>query len=136
MEKVLGIQLLVELYGCEDSSLTKREFVEEALQVASLKSNTHSIGSFFHQFHPHGVSGVIVIEESHYTIHTWPEYGYAAVDFFYCSDDVEIDSAINVLKEYFKPKDIKISKIKRGIVNKEKVLNFKPKINDFEKAVV
>ena len=136
MEKVLGVQLLVELYGCKYETLTKREFVEEALQEASLKSNTHSIGSFFHQFQPHGVSGVIVIEESHYTIHTWPEYGYAAVDLFYCSKDVKIDKAIEVLKEYFNPKDIKISEIKRGIVNEDRVIKLNPELEDLEKAVV
>ncbi len=116
MKKALGTQLIVELYGCDPKTLTSRDYVEKALQEAALKSNAHSIGSFFHQFQPHGVSGVIIIEESHYTIHTWPENGYAAVDLFYCSEEVDVDRALEVLEEYFKPEKMTLFELKRGVL--------------------
>ncbi len=62
------------------------------------------------------MSGVIIIEESHYTIHTWPENGYAAVDLFYCSDDVDVDKALEVLEDYFKPEKMTLFELKRGVL--------------------
>ena len=119
MKKALGTQVIVELYGCDPKTLTNRDYVEKALQEAAKKSNAHSIGSFFHQFQPHGVSGVIIIEESHYTIHTWPEHGYAAVDLFYCSEDVDVDKALEVLEEYFKPEKMTLFELKRGVLTEK-----------------
>ena len=120
MKKVLGTQLIVELYGCDPETLTNRDYVEKALQEAAVKSHAHAIGSFFHQFQPHGVSGVIIIEESHYTIHTWPEDGYAAVDLFYCSDEVDVEKALDVLEEYFKPEKMTLFELKRGVIPEKK----------------
>ncbi len=119
MKKALGTQLIVELYGCDPKTLTSRDYVEKALQEAALKSHAHSIGSFFHQFQPHGVSGVIIIEESHYTIHTWPENGYAAVDLFYCSDEVDVEKALEVLEKYFKPEKMTLFELKRGVLREK-----------------
>ena len=119
MKKALGTQVIVELYGCDPKTLTNRDYVEKALQEAAQKSHAHSIGSFFHQFQPHGVSGVIIIEESHYTIHTWPENRYAAVDLFYCSEEVDVDKALEVLEEYFKPEKITLFELKRGVLTEK-----------------
>lgn len=89
------------------------------MMTAAKESNAHTIGTFFHQFKPHGVSGVIVIEESHLSIHTWPEHGYAAIDYFYCSDEVLPDRAIEVFRAKFKPEKIKVKEFKRGKVKYE-----------------
>jgi S-adenosylmethionine decarboxylase len=61
------------------------------------------------------VSGAVIIQESHYTIHTWPEHGYAAVDLFYCGGTVHVDKAVDVLRERFKPAKIKFLVVRRGI---------------------
>jgi len=58
---------------------------------------------------------VVVIEESHYTIHTWPEHGYAAIDLFTCSDDVDVEAAIQYLKDHFKPSKIEKVEVDRGV---------------------
>jgi len=68
-----------------------------------------------HTFNPHGVSGVAVIAESHISIHTWPEFGYAAVDIFTCGKDAHPEAALEVLREAFKPKRMEVIEIKRGI---------------------
>ena len=68
----------------------------------------------FHKFSPQGVSGVVVISESHLAIHTWPELGYAAVDVFTCGDKVNPWDACNYLAEMFQADEVNASEIKRG----------------------
>jgi S-adenosylmethionine decarboxylase proenzyme len=71
----------------------------------------------FHLFNPHGVSGVVVIAESHLAIHTWPEYGYAAVDLFTCGDDVNSELAFFHLKNELQACDFTAVEMKRGLLN-------------------
>lgn len=114
--KALGTHLLIEMYGCDPKTLMGVDYVGHSMVRAARESKAKIVETSFHQFQPYGVSGVVVIEESHYTIHTWPEYGYAAVDLFYCSEEVEVDKAIEVLKESFKPQYISIIEMKRGVL--------------------
>ncbi len=120
MSKALGRHVLVEFYGCSPETLTKTDYVEKAMLNAAKVSNAHIVETLFHQFLPYGVSGVVVIEESHYTIHTWPEHGYAAIDLFTCSDDVLIDKAIQYLEDSFLPTRIEKVEISRGLILKLK----------------
>lgn len=71
----------------------------------------------FHKFSPQGVSGVIVIAESHLSIHTWPEFEYAALDVFTCGDKAIADSILQHLVQTFKPMNSKINYIPRGSLN-------------------
>jgi len=71
----------------------------------------------FHQFNPHGVSGVVVIAESHFSIHTWPEYGYCALDIFTCGEQIDSDLALQFLKQAFKAKSMSIVELKRGTLD-------------------
>lgn len=82
----LGRHLLVEYWGCVRDVLDDRFLLEASLQRAAIASNATIVSVVFHQFNPHGVSGVVVVEESHLSIHTWPEQGYAAVDFYTCGE--------------------------------------------------
>ncbi len=120
MTKALGKHVLIEFYGCSPETLTKTDYVEKAMVNAAKISNAHIVESLFHQFLPYGVSGVVVIEESHYTIHTWPEYGYAAIDLFTCSDEVLIDKAIQYLEDSFLPSRIEKVELDRGLILKFK----------------
>lgn len=81
-----GNHLLVEYWGCCPDALDDRARLEQLLTEAALAADTTIVQSVFHGFAPQGVSGVVVIEESHLSIHTWPESGYAAVDFYTCGD--------------------------------------------------
>lgn len=111
---MLGVHYILELYDCNPEKLKNRHTIEEALLRIAKEANTHTIGSFFHQFKPYGVSGVIIIEESHISIHTWPEHSYAAIDFFACSDDVDFDYAVKSLVEYFESKRYDVQILERG----------------------
>ena len=70
----------------------------------------------FHKFSPFGISGVVVIAESHLSIHTWPEYAYAAVDIFTCGDALKPEIAARHLIQRFQSKDPSIIEMKRGLL--------------------
>jgi S-adenosylmethionine decarboxylase len=114
-EPSLGSHLLVELYGCEASALENEASVASAMHEAAVQSEATVVAQSFHEFKPYGVSGAVIIQESHYTIHTWPEHGYAAVDLFYCGGTVRVHKAVEVLQDRFKPERIKFLVVRRGI---------------------
>ncbi len=122
MQQALGYHVLIEFYKCDPRALEDVEKIENILLRAAKESKAKVVTSSFHQFEPFGVSGVVVIEESHYTIHTWPEYGYAAVDLFYCDPKVEVEKAIEVIKEELKSEYFTAVEMKRGTFVNEKLL--------------
>ena len=114
-EPSLGSHLLVELYGCDPDSLKREDCVASAMRTAAVESKATVVDQSFHEFRPYGVSGAVIIQESHYTIHTWPEHEYAAVDLFYCGGTVLVHRAVEVLQERFKPTRIKFLVVRRGL---------------------
>ena len=113
--KALGRQLLVELYNCDNERINDIKAVEQAMLEATRRSGATIINSDFHEFSPYGISGVIVIAESHVTIHTWPEYNYAAVDVFTCGDHIDPWTIQEALKEYFISENTSSMEVKRGL---------------------
>lgn len=114
-EPSLGSHLLIELYGCDQSSLEQESCVGNAMRDAAVESEATVVAQSFHEFKPYGVSGAVIIQESHYTIHTWPEHRYAAVDLFYCGGTVKVHKAIEVLRDRFQPERIKFLVVRRGL---------------------
>ena len=112
----LGKHLLLEYYDCDPSSINDVSVVEKNMNDAAEACGATIIKSVFHGFNPIGVSGVVVISESHLAIHTWPEYGFAAVDIFTCGDTVDPHVAHALLKERFGAQKVKIMEVKRGVL--------------------
>lgn len=110
--------MLVEYYDCDEKLLEKVDFIEKIMVEAAEIANASIVESVFHQFNPWGVSGVVVIEESHLTIHTWPEYGYAAVDLFTCGVDLDAMKAFHYLKKKLESNRFTVNKINRGELSK------------------
>jgi S-adenosylmethionine decarboxylase proenzyme len=104
----------LEYYDCDEQALNDLEGIEALLVKAAKQANASVVRSTFHRFAPQGVSGVIVIEESHLSIHTWPEHGYAAVDFYTCGE-CSPDAAHPVIKEGLKAGQFEMLVINRGI---------------------
>ncbi len=90
----LGRHMTVEFYDCDVKFLADAGKLEAVFTRAAEVSGATVIDSNFHNFEPQGVSGVVVISESHFAVHAWPEYDYAAVDLFTCGDKVDFDRAI------------------------------------------
>jgi S-adenosylmethionine decarboxylase proenzyme len=126
--KALGRHILAEFFECDREILNDVERVENYMKRSALECGATIVNSVFHTFNPHGVSGVVVIAESHLAIHTWPEYGYAAIDVFTCGDTVDPWIATEALKEYFKADSIKTVEMNRGELELEndQVLHHKP----------
>lgn len=114
----LGKHLLLEYYECDVNSINDVTRVEQNLNDAAEACGATIIKSVFHGFNPIGVSGVVVISESHLAIHTWPEHGFAAVDVFTCGDTVDPHVAHALLKERFGAQKVKIMEVKRGNLRK------------------
>ena len=110
-----GIHLLIDFWEAEN--LDSVSFCEKALSRAVKASKATLLKINLHKFQPHGVSGVAVISESHISIHTWPEHGYAALDIFVCGGKSPY-RALESLKKSFKPKRIVLTEAKRGIFEK------------------
>ena len=81
-----GRHLLVEYHGCDPACLDDLDRVRQLLYDAASAARVRVVAEAFHRYRPQGVTGVVVIEESHLAVHTWPETGYAAVDFYTCGD--------------------------------------------------
>lgn len=120
MSNALGRHVLAEVYGCSFDMLNDRAKVESIMVNAALEAGAEVREVAFHKFSPQGVSGVVVISESHLAIHTWPERGYAAIDVFTCGDRVNPWDACNYLTEHFKAGHMSATEIKRGIVENAK----------------
>lgn len=96
----LGHHLLAEFTGCDAPALADLAGVTAAMLRAVEASGATVVTHSFHHFSPHGVSGAVIIAESHLAIHTWPEHGFAAVDFFSCGP-VDMDRGLALLKTAF-----------------------------------
>jgi len=111
----LGRHLLLELYDCSSEVLNSLETVKTALVEAARRAEATVIDVVFHEFNPFGISGVVVIAESHLSIHTWPEYRYAAVDIFSCGTTLKPTEAAAYLVEQFGASRASCVEIKRGV---------------------
>lgn len=115
MEQALGRHILCEAYGCDPEVLNDRKVVEQIMVDAALLTGAEVREVAFHKFSPQGVSGVVVISESHLAIHTWPELGYAAIDVFTCGDTVDPWKACNHLTESFRATAVDAREVTRGL---------------------
>ncbi len=117
----LGTHLIVELFDCNEFAINDSQRVEEILLTAAELSGATIVKPFFHTFSPYGVSGVIVIAESHFTIHTWPEHGYAAVDIFTCGD-LDNDAALEYIEREFGAGRCEVVTLDRGVMDRTRAV--------------
>lgn len=105
--------LIVELTSCNSGYLDDEDVIEAVMTKAAEEAGATIVNSVFHKFEPQGVTGVLVLAESHLSIHTWPEKGYAAIDIFMCGE-AEPRKAVQILKEGFLCEGMQVLTIKRG----------------------
>jgi S-adenosylmethionine decarboxylase len=124
--KSLGQQIVAEFYECDSEVLNDPRRIEEIMCDAALAAGATIVSKVFHTFSPHGVSGAVIIAESHLAIHTWPEYGYAAVDLFTCGNTVVPEAAYRHLKEQLRSRRASTMEMKRGQLEVVGELTHKP----------
>ena len=127
MAKSLGRHVLAEIYECDSEILNDIHQVEKIMVKSALEAGAEIREVAFHKFSPQGVSGVVVISESHLAIHTWPELGYAAVDVFTCGDSVDPWVSCNYIKQQFAAQRMEAKEVKRGVFSQD--LTHKPAVN-------
>ncbi|HHT85640.1 MAG: adenosylmethionine decarboxylase [Bacillota bacterium] len=116
--KGLGRHVLAEVYGCGFDILNDLDRIREILVSAALSAGAEVLETTFHRFSPQGISGVVVISESHLAIHTWPELGYAAIDVFTCGSHVDPWVAMEAIIEEFGATSVTATEVKRGVLLK------------------
>lgn len=112
----LGLHVLMEFHDCSVELLDDLNGLEATMNEAATAADATIIKSVFHQFAPQGVTGVVIIAESHLAIHTWPEHGYAAVDFFTCNTQMDYILSYNLIAEQLKSKKFTYSTVNRGLI--------------------
>lgn len=100
----IGSQIVLDLYECDTSHLDDLEWVKVTLVNAARLAGATIVDTVFHKFAPWGISGVVVIAESHLAIHIWPENRYAAVDVFTCGENIRMDVVVAFLTREFRSK--------------------------------
>lgn len=115
MKKTLAIHYIIDLYNCDEKIIKSVNNIAKIMKKAGNIGKLNVVEECFHQFLPHGVSGILILEESHFAIHTWPEYNYVSVDLYLCNISNSIDSIIDYLKHEFNSKSIQKRIIQCGI---------------------
>lgn len=119
--ETIGHHYIVEASGCSPDVIGKVESVEQIMVRAAEVAGVQVWSISFHRFNPNGVSGVVVISESHMSVHTWPEYGYVAVDIYTCGDAAKPEKAVEHALGEFRAANVHITEITRGLEEGDKL---------------
>jgi S-adenosylmethionine decarboxylase len=111
---ILGKHYLLDLKECSKERLDDMDYIKEVLYSVAREAGSALIGDSFHRFQPQGLSGVVLITGAHLCIHTWPEYGYAAIDIFTHGDSFKPDEAARLIVDKLESKNPAIVELKRG----------------------
>ena len=116
MAKALGLHIIADLYGVEADLIDRVEDIRALLEGAVKYANLTKISSHYYQFRPHGATGVVLIAESHISIHTWPELGIATVDVYTCGEPDQCVEAMNYIIQKLKPTRVDKKVFERGLL--------------------
>lgn len=90
--------------------------IKEILIEAAKEAGNTPLKVSIHKFNPQGITGVLLLAESHIAIHSWPQFDYLAIDIFTCGEKTFPEKALRYLKKVFKPKKVKVKEIQRGLI--------------------
>ncbi|HEY1976515.1 MAG TPA: adenosylmethionine decarboxylase [Candidatus Baltobacteraceae bacterium] len=113
--KALGRHIVCEFSGCDPMLLSDVDGIHTMMIAAARAARATVMESAFHRFEPQGVSGTVILAESHLSIHTWPEKGYAAMDFYTCGDHTDPWLACDLAADSLQAKSVLTTEFKRGI---------------------
>ncbi|MCS7118681.1 MAG: adenosylmethionine decarboxylase [Archaeoglobaceae archaeon] len=111
---IVGKHIIAELYGVNPELIAREEIVRQIVEGVVYEAGLNKVGSIYRQFNPHGVTGIVLISESHVSVHTWPEYELVNLDIFTCGDTSKAEKTFKLFLEKFKPKSYKHYVLDRG----------------------
>lgn len=123
VQKFVGRHIVAELWGCNAELLDDVSVVQKVMNAAAEESGATVLNSTFHTFQPHGVSGAVIIAESHLSVHTWSELGLASIDIYTCGDRADPWKAFKYLVKAFRSKYHSVFELKRGMFEAESSFN-------------
>ncbi len=109
-----GKHYLVDFINCDPETIKFVKTMREIFLKAAKESRATLVDHLFHQFEPVGVSGVILIAESHFSVHTWPEDRFVGVDIFTCGSEMDVEVAIECMRRAFRAENVKVKVVTRG----------------------
>ena len=109
----LGVHYLIECSACKPELLSNKEILISTMEKVASDAGAHVVETMIHQFNPHGLSGIVVIAESHLAIHTWPEHNYAAIDIFTCGMPEVAEAIYQNILSAFKPENHTLKRVER-----------------------
>jgi len=117
-EDSLGKHMIAEFYNCCENLIDNIEFIREAMITSAEIAGATVVAEKFHKFYPIGVSGVVIISESHLSVHAWKEFSYCAVDIFVCDSSLRLKDSLMYLKKMFKAEKVEYTLLSRGSIKK------------------
>jgi len=111
----VGFHFIIEMGGCSNKDLNDLQFVKNALVTAISMAELTLLGEISHRFEPQGITAIALLAESHFSIHTWPEYGYAGADLFTCGDRQAAEAACQYLVGALGAADHSLRCVPRGL---------------------
>jgi S-adenosylmethionine decarboxylase len=114
MTMIVGRHIIAEFYGVSPDIISREETVRAIIEEVVDQAELTRVASVYKQFNPHGVTGIVLIAESHVSIHTWPEYGLVNLDIFTCGDTTKAEKAFELFLKRFKPKSYRHYVLDRG----------------------
>lgn len=111
---IVGKHIIAELYGVDPDLIAREEKVKEIVEEVVDGAELNKVGSIYKQFDPYGVTAVVLISESHVSLHTWPEYELVNLDIFTCGDPRKAEKAFKLFLEKFKPESYRHYILDRG----------------------
>ena len=110
---IKGYHILADLWGCPPEKVNEAGRLEEILTETTNKVGFRVVGKSFYQFTPNGATGVILLETSHISVHSWPEFDFVALDVYSCSGKTKAKKAISYLVEALNPEEVQIREVER-----------------------
>lgn len=122
MDIQLGIHYILDISEANSDLLNSKKFIVKSLKEAIRESNATLLDKITYEFTPQGITAVCLLSESHISIHTWPERGYAAIDIFTCGEHCNPKLACDFLISAFQAGVFNLTLIQRGIpIDKSKI---------------
>jgi S-adenosylmethionine decarboxylase len=114
LKMTVGIHIIADLYGVDEELISTSEKVLSVIEESVRISGLTKISSDYFQFQPRGVSGIVLLAESHLSFHTWPEHNLVTLDIYTCGDPHHADLAFNYIVTKLSPTSIDYKKLTRG----------------------
>lgn len=109
-----GFHLMLEFFDCDTGKIDSLPFLRQAIKAAINTAGLTNLGSRFHQFQPHGVTGFTLLSQSHISFHTWPEYGYIVLDIFTCGPEEQAQQVADILLARLGPCQVRRQVVRKG----------------------